>query len=823
MPKLTSYTRQIRPSAGQNVISASAGSAGVGLQQAGADVTAFANQLKVVSDKRDAVSIEKALIDGGLEMDAFRLELEKNAAPGGAGHTEAMRAEYARWSEGFKENFTNVSPDNQGRLDLGVARQRASVVSASMTFEAASTAKKVREDMEGGLGTVRNQIGDGSVTYEDGLNSGTSLIVAGMSGDPQQAALNDWRNDAADAHFQRLLRAANTPESVMAVKGDLSDLQDQMDADTYASALNKIDASHDVLLRQRDTDISTEVRDHASLRQQGYAGNGVTRDYIDDITDPRKRALALKNYEQGEAIGVFADMVVNRTPEEIEAIEAGLLDALKVEGNDVVEAGQLVALQRERVSRAHAQGELNRRIPDVVASIADGEYDPTVVEEIRNQIDARVLNVDDRARYHKAVDTAVEQGEIRQQVPNMGEAETIQRSAELTAKVDAALDGARDEAVASLTTYSEALRIRNAKLKADPVKYVAENDPLTQRALEYLQSVAGTENEAAARSAYVSTLVAAQERLGVNDPRVLTQSEVDGVSNAVDALGVSDTAAVELRDLLSGYSNTYGENWPSVYRQLIEDKALDGAHVALARIAGDPLKDAASNNLASAIFSRAEYEDSLGTNAAGDVDDAARAVFSEVARTFTAQGDTATGNLYKDAIYTLALHYKAGGKSDADAAKQAYEDLLGGDFSTVTTSTDAYRIPRTDANGGPVSETLVVRGAAAMKQNLSAFSIIPTPGLTTQQKADSLATFGRWVTAPDGSGLMLLTEQGSPVEVFSPVAGQESPRRDPLVVPWDTLVERARTVTGVDAESFPGLGDVDPNASLGSMLRTFAQ
>jgi len=827
MPKLTQYTRQAQSSAGQSVISATAEAFGGGsaLAKAGADLANTAEdvgaRIKAVGDKRDAVAIEKALIDGGLEMDEFRLGLEKDAQPGAAGHTEAMRSEYERWSEGFKENFTNVSPENQGRLDLGLARGRAGQVSASMRFEAVSTAKKVREDVEVGLGTVRNQIGDGSVAYKDGLNSGTSLIVAaGMQGDVQQVALNDWRNNAADAHFQSLLRAADTPEAVMAVKGDLSDLQGQMDADTYASALNKIDASHDLFLRQRDTDIANAVGDHANLRVQGFAGNGVTSADIDAMTDARKRGLARRDFERGEAVGAFADLLVNETPAAMEALEASLLAALDIPGNDNVELGQLQALRRERVGRSHAQDELVKRMPAILATIADGKYPPETVASTHAEIDSTILNVDDRNRMHKSLGVAETLGAARQAGPNMSEADEAQRGVVLAAAVDAATPENHDEAVGKLKAFAEAARIKAAQLKADPARYALDNDPSTQFAGERLNSALGTPGEREARAAYIDTTIAAQERLGVDEPSVLTQREVDGVADAVSAIGEDDTAGENLVSLLAGYNETYGKNWPLVYKQLIADKALTGSHIPLARIAGAGNKGAVALNMATAIYNQKDNEASLGKTAEKATDDAVTAVFGDTAVTFNASGATATGNIYKDAVYTLALHYSATRRmSSSDAAKKAYEDLVGSAFITVTTDTDAYRIPRTDTNNQPISEALVERGAAVVKQSLLNYNIIPTSGLPPEEKANSLAAFGRWVTAPDGSGLMLVSEQGEPIEVFSPVAGLEGPSRAPFVVSWEELTTSAETFTGLDTESSPDLQNFGPDASLGSVLR----
>lgn len=64
MAKLTQYTRQAQPSAGQNIISASAGNAGVGLQQAGADITETAGRFQQAiarkESRRDAVAETKA-------------------------------------------------------------------------------------------------------------------------------------------------------------------------------------------------------------------------------------------------------------------------------------------------------------------------------------------------------------------------------------------------------------------------------------------------------------------------------------------------------------------------------------------------------------------------------------------------------------------------------------------------------------------------------------------------------------------------------------------------------------------------------------------
>jgi hypothetical protein len=142
----------------------------------------------------------------------------------------------------------------------------------------------------------------------------------------------------------------------------------------------------------------------------------------------------------------------------------------------------------------------------------------------------------------------------------------------------------------------------------------------------------------------------------------------------------------------------------------------------------------------------------LASGDAKDVRDKLQGYFEPAARTLMAQstGGLSAATSIMEQAEKLAFVYKSQGKSAGDAAKQAYDEVIGWKYEFTPT----YRVPRDQ------QPNLVTRGASYALSDLGRIALFDSPypmgaNNRERQSLDAIKANGYWVTNEDETGLVL--------------------------------------------------------------------
>jgi len=387
------------------------------LEQAGADITAFAKEIKTQNDRSTAVEIERGLIDLETDMAQFNLETEENAEAGGAGHVDRVKGAITASSEKFTERFSGASKENQQRLTLGLARFNNRHTTGAARFQARKKGEKVVADVNSGLDAVLNGVRDGSWTVEDGEAFGTAILdAADLPGNAKAKTLEVFSNQLAVKDMTRRIDDVDYPDEAIGLRDEATKLKGKLGADAYSRILSAIDTKEDQLYVQQENETISDQAEHMAALNSGNAGNGFTSDRLDNIRDPKKRAIQAQKLFRAEQVFTFATRLRGMEPAQIDAEYARLQEDLKIEGNVVVEPRMLAVLRRERALRSEGQGALTTSIADrLTASELGGEVD----QELLSEDIAAVVSPDDRRVLEEARNKAIEVGEYANEAAQM--------------------------------------------------------------------------------------------------------------------------------------------------------------------------------------------------------------------------------------------------------------------------------------------------------------------------------------------------------------------------------------------------------------------
>ena len=390
---------------------------GKGLEQAGADITAFAKEIKTQNDRSTAVEIEKGLIDLETDMAQFNLEAEENAEAGGAGHVDRVKGAITTSSEKFTEQFSGASKENQQRLTLGLARFNNRHTTGAARFQARKKGEKVVADVNSGLDAVLNGVRDGSWTVKDGEAFGTAILdAADLPGNAKAKTLEVFSNQLADKDMRRRIDDVDYPDEAIGLRDEATKLKGKLGADAYSRILSAIDTKEDQLYVQQENETISDQAEHMAALNSGNAGNGFTSDRLDNIRDPKKRAIQAQKLFRAEQVFTFATRLRGMEPDQIDAEYARLQQDLQIEGNEMVEQRQIAVLRRERALRSEGQGALAANIADrITASENGGEVD----QELLIKDIAAVVLPDDRRVLEEARNKAIEVGEYANEAAQM--------------------------------------------------------------------------------------------------------------------------------------------------------------------------------------------------------------------------------------------------------------------------------------------------------------------------------------------------------------------------------------------------------------------
>lgn len=210
MAKLTQYTRRSQPSAGQNVISASPGSAGVGMQQAGADISEAAVRFQAAyerkASRRDAVAQTKAEQEymSYLNDEVNKIQTEQDIT------SPSVLTEYGVNSRDKLDQILGAyegTDDGRARL---TARLEQSFGASSRTLASASNALGKKLVADGLTVSFTGVAEDVTLTgdVEGGLTDVDLIIeskVGGMTPFEETAFRASGRSIAITAGFERAM------------------------------------------------------------------------------------------------------------------------------------------------------------------------------------------------------------------------------------------------------------------------------------------------------------------------------------------------------------------------------------------------------------------------------------------------------------------------------------------------------------------------------------------------------------------------------------------------------------------------------------------
>lgn len=292
------------------------------------------------------------------------------------------------------------------------------------------------------------------------------------------------------------------------------------------------------------------------------------------------------------------------------------------------------------------------------------------------------------------------------------------------------------------------------ELQSDPATYAARYSPDVRRAAEALAN-----GDDGATEAYAAAMLAEQTRLGVENPRLLSNSQAASI---VEQFSQIEDGGSNAAQVIQGLQEQWGKNWPTVYKQL--QSKLPGA----ALVIGSGVDEATGSMLARiAPLKTEELKRGLDSAAASDVKAALNDQMAEFRATLGQQvgGERTFATLYNEAE-RLSYAYMGQGKSPQDAVSEAYRAMVD-DKYTVRGS---WRAPKQfDAD-------LIERGSDMVKESLSVDELdfaVPagvSKEFASERVKSAIQKDGYWVTTPDESGLALyyggaavLTREGRPI------------------------------------------------------------
>lgn|GEM_PF-4605693 len=284
----------------------------------------------------------------------------------------------------------------------------------------------------------------------------------------------------------------------------------------------------------------------------------------------------------------------------------------------------------------------------------------------------------------------------------------------------------------------------------DPAGYVSAM-PEVAEALEAAEQDPSLLPEA------ISASLAAQEAIGlaVFERRMLSNVQANAIVGQITAPqeGQSQAQAVQ------GLADQYGTLWPRVYGELV-DAGLPGGILVMAGMTR-PGQVRARGLLAEAQAAGTKaLKEAVGDDVAGDVETALVTEMIEFNATMAqVPGGATTQNQYRDATMDLALLYKQQGATASEAAKRAYNDVIGDHYHFEGT----YRVPIEFDPGTVRASTETFLRSDLPKLDIETPESLDSRLNSEQAKEQYVRAIqdkGYWLINRDETGLILFDEQG---------------------------------------------------------------
>ncbi len=331
--------------------------------------------------------------------------------------------------------------------------------------------------------------------------------------------------------------------------------------------------------------------------------------------------------------------------------------------------------------------------------------------------------------------------------------------------------------------YATAHAKLNQVIKAresDPGTWLQANSPVVKNAFEQYQ------NNQASGEYLVSRLQAEKDRLGINSKKVLPDAMVNNLISQIDNNKESSVTAIQ------SVAQSFGKYSDQVMQQ-VQKSAYPALQVIMATNNPRAANALWQNRSVKTSDLRGTFEKTDADSADSSWNDQAK----DFAGTMVVQpGGSAVWNNFNEQGKRLTYTYMQRGMSPGDAAKQAYQDVLGEQYQTNGT----WRMPN---NAGHDIRD-VNDGANVYLKNLSADQIMPLIGdarlpdeVNREQSISRIRDNAQWVTNSDETGLTLMMNgllinnaQGQPITVsFADLAKLGAGNR----TTWNSLTKFVQT------------------------------
>lgn len=305
-------------------------------------------------------------------------------------------------------------------------------------------------------------------------------------------------------------------------------------------------------------------------------------------------------------------------------------------------------------------------------------------------------------------------------------------------------DGSEDDFAFRQQRYQQALQkyqqVMGAREK-DPGGWLAQNSPEVQAAYQAYQQ------DPSQGAALAQAIMVDKSRLGIKSKDILPDALTDGILQQIDTNKEQSVVAIQ------SVANQFGPYADQVMQQ-VQKKAGPALQVVMAT--DNPR--AANALWQNRNVKTADLKDAINTvnqGASDSADGEWAAQSKDFASTMVNQpGGVGVWNNFNEQGRRLTYLNIQKGMSPGDAAKQAYQDVLGTQYQTQGT----WRLPV--KYGLDMSD--VRDGASHYLENLKADQIMPLQGdprlgeeVNRQQSLSRIRDNAEWVTNADESGLLL--------------------------------------------------------------------
>lgn len=322
-------------------------------------------------------------------------------------------------------------------------------------------------------------------------------------------------------------------------------------------------------------------------------------------------------------------------------------------------------------------------------------------------------------------------------------------------------DGSESDFAFRQQRYQQALQKYQQVMKAresDPGGWLAQNSPDVQSAYMAYQQ------DPSQGAQLAQSIMVEKSRLGIKSKALLPDALADGILQQIDTSKEQSVTAIQ------SIAQQFGP-----YAQNVMEQVQKKAGPALQVVMATENPRAANALWQNRNVKTADLRDAINTAATGSADSADSEWASQskdFASTMVVQpGGVSVWNNFNDQGRRLTYLNIQKGMNPGDAAKQAYQDILGSQYQTQGT----WRLPvRAGLDMKDVSD-----GVNHFTENLKASDIMPLIGdsrisddVNRQQSLERIRDNGEWVTNSDESGLMLTLNglvvngaDGSPITV----------------------------------------------------------